>query len=299
MAEQEEKTESIKRTGRFTLYARRFMRRPSAVAGLVILLLLVLWATFGGMLTHWNYEDLDFASLGVPPNSDHYFGTTDGGGDLYAMVVRGLGRSLTIAFLSSILSTFIAAVYGVGIAYFEGLTEKVGMWVLDMLLVVPSTLLVAILVRSAGGTSGWLWLTIGLTIFGWVGLARVLRTITMSIRERDYVRAAKFMGVRPFTVILRHLIPNLGSVLVINTVLGVVSTVSAETTLSFLGLGIKAPDTSLGTILNEGQSVIVTQPWVLAIPAAVLIILAFSVQMIGDGLRDAIDPYSRSAGKAA
>ena len=120
----------------------------------------------------------------------------------------------------------------------------------------------------------------------------------MSIRERDYVRAAKFMGVKPFTVMIRHLIPNLGSVLVINTVLGVVSTVASETTLSFLGLGIKAPDISLGSLLNEGQSVIVTQPWVLVIPSAVLIVLAFSVQLIGDGLRDAIDPYSRSGGTA-
>lgn len=295
----EESVGSIHRTGRMSLYARRFVRRPSAVVGLVLLLLLVLWAIFGGFLTHYNYVDLDFAALGVAPGGDHYFGTTDGGGDLYAMIVHGLGRSLMIAFLSSIVSTIIAAIYGVGIAYFEGAIEKIGMWILDMLLVVPSTLLIAILVRTAGGTSGWVWLTIGLTIFGWVGLARVLRTITMSIRERDYVRAAKFMGVNPFTVIVRHLIPNLGSVLVINTVLGVVSTVSAETTLSFLGLGIKAPDTSLGTILNEGQGTIVTQPWVLIAPATVLIILAFSVQLIGDGLRDAIDPYSRSGGKAA
>ncbi|WP_418969870.1 ABC transporter permease [Alloscardovia omnicolens] len=289
----------IKRTGRMALYVRRYMRRPSAVVGLIMLLALILWAIFGSFATQYNYVDLDFVSLGAPPMTNgHYFGTTDGGADLYAMVVHGLGRSLSVAFLSSILTTIIAAIYGVGIAYFEGRIEKVGMWILDMLLVVPSTLLIAILVRSAAGTSGWLWLTFGLTIFGWVGLARVLRTIAMSIRERDYVRAAKFMGVNPFTVMLRHLIPNLGSVLVINTVLGVVSTVSSETTLSFLGLGIKAPDISLGSLLNEGQSVIVTQPWVLVIPSLVLIILAFSVQLIGDGLRDAIDPYSRSGGKA-
>ncbi|MDN6485262.1 MAG: ABC transporter permease subunit, partial [Bifidobacterium mongoliense] len=99
-------------------------------------------------------------------------------------------------------------------------------------------------------------------------------------------------------IILRHLIPNLGSVLVINTVLGVVSAVNSETALSFLGLGIKAPDTSLGTLLNNGQSIILTAPWVLLFPSIVLILLTFSVQLIGDGLRDAIDPYSRSAGKA-
>ncbi len=293
------KNAGIKRTSRVSLYVRRYMRRTSAVVGLGLLLALILWAMFGRFATQFNYVNLDFAALSVPPFSEgHIFGTTDGGADVYAMVVHGLGRSLLVAILRSILTTIIAAIYGVAIAYFEGRVEKVGMWILDMLLVVPSTLLIAILVRSAAGTSGWLWLTFGLTVFGWVGLARVLRTIGMSIRERDYVRAAKFMGVKPFTVMIRHLIPNLGSVLVINTVLGVVSTVASETTLSFLGLGIKAPDISLGSLLNEGQSVIVTQPWVLVIPSAVLIVLAFSVQLIGDGLRDAIDPYSRSGGTA-
>lgn len=293
-----EQTSEFKRTGRMTLYVRRFMRRPSAVFGLVMLIVLVLFALFGSRLTHWKYDDLDFASLGVPPSADHLMGTTSGGSDLYAMVVRGLGRSMSIGFLSSIATTIIAAIVGAAIAFFEGWFEKVGMWLLDMLLVVPSFLLIAMIVRSSTGSTGWLWLAFGLTVFGWIGYARVLRTLTMSLRELDYVKAAKFMGVGSFRIILRHLIPNLGSVLIIDTVLGVVGAIGSETSLSFLGLGIKAPDTSLGTLLNEGQSVIMTAPWVLLFPSLVLILLTFSVQLIGDGLRDAIDPYSRSGGKA-
>lgn len=288
----------LKRTGRLTLYTRRFLRRPSAVVGLVMLLLLAFFAIFGSRLTHWSYEELDFTALGVPPNGDHLMGTTTGGSDLYAMVVRGLGRSMSIGILSSIATTVIAAIVGTSIAFFQGWFEKVGMWVLDMLLVVPSFLLIAMIVRSSSGTAGWLWLTLGLTAFGWIGYARVLRTLTMSLRELDYVRAARFMGVGSLRIILRHLVPNLGSVLIINTVLGVVSAIGSETSLSFLGLGIKAPDTSLGTLLNEGQASIMTAPWVLVFPSLVLIALTFSVQLIGDGLRDAIDPYSRSGGKA-
>ncbi|WP_331270781.1 ABC transporter permease [Bifidobacterium choloepi] len=288
----------LKRTGRMTLYVRRFMRRPSAVVGLVLLIVLAFFAIFGKYLTHWTYEELDFLSLGTPPDGDHLMGTTSGGSDLYAMVVRGLGRSMSIGILSSLATTVIAALVGTAIAFFEGWFEKVGMWLLDMLLVVPSFLLIAMIVRSASGTAGWLWLTLGLTAFGWIGYARTLRTLTMSLRELDYVRAAKFMGVGSLRIIVRHLIPNLGSVLIINTVLGVVSAISSETSLSFLGLGIKAPDTSLGTLLNEGQSVIVTAPWVIIFPSLVLIALTFSMQLIGDGLRDAIDPYSKSAGKA-
>ncbi|MCI1833143.1 MAG: ABC transporter permease [Bifidobacterium sp.] len=290
--------ENYRRTGRMTLYVRRFMRRRSAVFGVVLLMILLFFAVFGSRLTHWSYEDLDFTQLGVAPDSSHWLGTTGGGSDLYAMIVRGLGRSMSIGFLSSILTTIIAAVFGAGIAFFEGWVEKIGMWVLDMLLVVPSFLLIAMIVRSSAGSSGWLWLAFGLTIFGWVGYARVIRTLTMSLRELDYVKAARFMGVHSFRIILRHLIPNLGSVLIINTVLGVVAAVNSETSLSFLGLGIKAPDTSLGTLLNDGQSVALTAPWVLIFPSLVLIALTFSAQLIGDGLRDAIDPYSRSGGKA-
>ena len=126
-------------------------------------------------------------------------------------------------------------------AFFEGWFERVGMWLLDMLLVVPSFLLIAMIVRAANATTGWIWLIIGLTAFGWVGYARIIRTLTLSLRERDYVKAARFMGVGSFKIIVRHLMPNLASMIIINTVLGVVGAVNSETALSYLGLGVKRP----------------------------------------------------------
>ena len=289
---------NFKRTGKMTLYTRRFFRRPSAVVGLVMLLILVLFALFGSKISKWSYDEPDFSSLATPPSAEHWLGTTPGGSDMYAMVVRGLGRSLSIGIVSSITITVIAALVGTAISYFEGWFEQVGMWLLDMLLIVPSFLLIALIISASSGGSDWLWLAFGLTAFGWIGYARTLRTLTLSLREREYVRAAKFEGVSSFRIIVRHLVPNLGSVLIINTVLGVIGAINGETALSFLGLGIKAPDTSLGTLLNAGQSVVQTSPWVLLVPSAVLVLLTFSVQLIGDGLRDAIDPYSRSVGKA-
>lgn len=289
---------NFKRTGKITLYTRRFFRRPSAVVGLVLLVLLILLALFGSKISKWGYDEPDFTALATPPSAEHWLGTTPGGSDMYAMVVRGLGRSLSIGIVSSISITIIAALVGTAISYFEGWFEQVGMWLLDMLLIVPSFLLIALIVSSATGGNDWLWLAFGMTSFGWIGYARTLRTLTLSLREREYVRAAKFEGVSSFRIIVRHLVPNLGSVLIINTVLGVIGAINGETALSFLGLGIKAPDTSLGTLLNVGQSSVMTSPWVLLVPSAVLIVLTFSVQLIGDGLRDAIDPYSRSVGKA-
>ena len=289
---------NFKRTGKITLYTRRFFRRPSAVVGLVLLVFLILLALFGSKISKWGYDEPDFTALATPPSAEHWLGTTPGGSDMYAMVVRGLGRSLSIGIVSSISITIIAALVGTAISYFEGWFEQVGMWVLDMLLIVPSFLLIALIVSSATGGNDWLWLAFGMTSFGWIGYARTLRTLTLSLREREYVRAAKFEGVSSFRIIVRHLVPNLGSVLIINTVLGVIGAINGETALSFLGLGIKAPDTFLGTLLNVGQSSVMTSPWVLLVPSAVLVILTFSVQLIGDGLRDAIDPYSRSVGKA-
>lgn len=289
---------NFKRTGKMTLYTRRFFRRPSAVVGLVMFVILILFALFGSKISKWSYDEPDFSSLATPPSAEHWLGTTPGGSDMYAMVVRGLGRSLSIGIVSSITITVIAALVGTAISYFEGWFEQVGMWLLDMLLIVPSFLLIALIISASSGGSDWLWLAFGLTAFGWIGYARTLRTLTLSLREREYVRAAKFEGVSSFRIIVRHLVPNLGSVLIINTVLGVIGAINGETALSFLGLGIKAPDTSLGTLLNAGQSVVQTSPWVLLVPSVVLVLLTFSVQLIGDGLRDAIDPYSRSVGKA-
>lgn len=288
---------NFKRTGKMTLYTRRFFRRPSAVLGLVILLILVFFALFGANFTKYSYSET-YDALYEPPSLEHWLGTTKEGSDMYAMLIRGLGRSLSIGVISSIFTTVIAAIVGTAISYYEGWFERVGMWVLDMLLVVPSFLLIALLIGNAKGGSDWLWLTFGLSAFGWIGYARTLRTLTLSLREREYVRAAKFEGVRSFTIIVRHLVPNLGSVLIINLVLGVIGAINSETALSFLGIGIKSPDTSLGVLLKNAQEQVDSAPWLLLSPSIVLVLLTFSMQLIGDGLRDAIDPYSKSAGKA-
>ena len=205
----------VKRISYAGLIARRFFRQRSAVIGLIILGIMVLIAIFGPYVTSFNYTDADFTAINVAPNAKHWFGTDGAGIDLYACVVHGLGRSLTIGISYAILTTIISAIIGTAIAYVRGIPEKIGMWLLDMLMVIPSFLLVAMIVRASGGESGWLMLIFGLTAFGWIGRARTIRTMALSLRERDYVKAAKYMGVSPFTIIIRHLIPNLGSILII------------------------------------------------------------------------------------
>lgn len=286
----------VKRISYAGLIARRFFRQKSAIAGLIVLAVMVLIAVVGPMVCPYDYTEPDFVAINVPPNAQHWFGTDGGGFDLFACVAHGLGRSLVIGISYALLTMIIAAVIGTAIAYVRGWGEKIGMWILDMLLVIPSFLLVAMIVRAASGATGWLILILGLTAFGWIGYARTLRTMALSLRERDYVKAAKYMGVHPMRIIVRHLIPNLGSILIIDTVLGVIAGINSETAYSFLGLGIKSPDTSLGLILSQGSSAMLSGPWIVLIPSLVLVVLCVSMQLIGDGLRDAFDPYSRAAG---
>jgi len=288
----------VQRVPKGALVARRFRRNRAAVVGLVVFLALALLALLGPFVGQWRYDDVDFSALKQPPSSAHWLGTDIVGADMFALSVRGLGRSLLIGLIASLGITVIAAFVGTAIAYFEGWRERAGIWIVDMLLVIPTFFLLAIMVKGATGTSGWLWLTAALTLFGWVGYARILRSIALSLRDREYIAAARFMGVPSLTILARHMIPNLGSILIIQTVLGVVYAVQAETGLSFLGFGIAPPDTSLGVLIRAGSSTLLTAPWMFLEPAALLLALCFSMTMVGDGLRDALDPSSASAGRA-
>lgn len=272
------------------LYLRRFLRNRLAVAGVLIFVLLVLFSVFGGLFTPYTYSDADFAALTQPPSAAHWFGTNQGGNDVYASAVHGLQRSLVIAVSVSVLTVVVAAVIGSGAAYFGGRIERVTLAVIHFLLVVPSFLILALVSHRLAGD--WRVLIVVLTVFGWMSTARVIWSVSTSLRERDYVTAAEFIGVRPLRIILRHLIPNLGSLLIVNLTLGVVATVLSETALSFLGFGVQTPDVSLGTMLADGAGTVTSAPWLFAFPAGLVVLLTVSMTFVGDGLRDALDPTS-------
>lgn len=283
-------------TSRLKLYTRRYFRNKKAVVGLGIFVLLVFLALFGKYLTPWAFDEPDFLNISTPPSPEHWFGTTDAGNDLFAQTVHGLGRSLMIAVTVSFFTTLISAVVGAGAALYGGWTERITLAIIHFGLAIPTFLLIALLVSDSGGD--WRMLIVVLIAFGWIYSARVIWSLSLSIRENDYVRAARYMGVsRPVTV-WRHMVPNIGSLLIIYFVLGVVSTVGSETALSFLGLGVKLPDVSLGTLLSGGTSSLISSPWQFYFPAGVLTLLTVSMAFVADGLRDALDPHSKSGGKA-
>jgi peptide/nickel transport system permease protein len=285
-----------RRNSRGRLYVRRFMRNGTAVVGLVIFALLVLFAIAGSWFTPWRYDTIDFLALGQPPSSTHWFGTAQVGTDLYAMVVHGLGRSLIIALSVSAITLFVGAFLGALAAYLGGKPEKVILGIINFLLACPAFLLTAIIALKTGGN--WVMLILVLALFGWMIMGRVIWQMSTSIREREFVAAARFMGVRGYVVVFRHIVPNIGSLLVVEFTLGIVSTVMSETALSFLGFGVKIPDVSLGSLLTAGQSLLNTTPWAFWFPAGALLLLTLSVGFMADGLRDALDPTSAAGGRA-
>ncbi|MFF5336238.1 ABC transporter permease [Streptomyces sp. OfavH-34-F] len=286
-----------KRLSPTRLYMRRFARNKSALGGLILFALLVLFSVFGRFLTDWNHEEADFTALTVGPGvGGHLLGTNGAGNDVYAQLVHGLGRSLIIAVTVSLLTTAIAGLFGTTAAYFGGKIERVMLGFVHFLLILPSFLIIALVGTHYRGD--WQVLVVVLTLFGWMLTARVIWSLATSLREREYVMAARFMGVSPLRTIVRHLVPNIGSLLIVTFTLGVASTVQSETALSFIGFGVKQPDVSLGSMLADGQSTLSTAPWLFYLPAILVVLLTVAMALIGDGLRDALDPTSQSGGRA-
>lgn len=282
-------------SGRAALVWRRFRRNKLAMVGLVGLVLLFVFAFAGPLLTHWSPSDIDLINTQSGPTGDHLFGTDDVGHDMFAQTVNGMQKSLIIGLLVALLSTGSAGLLGTAAAYFGGWWEKVIVWLTDLFLVVPSLLMLIILSPYFQGAN-WLVLVPMIALFSWMITSRVVRGMTLTIREREFVRAARYMGVPAWTIIRRHIMPNLSSILIVDFTLNVGAAIVTESFLSFLGFGIRSPNVSLGTVINDGAQFASTDQWYLFVfPASVLVLIILCVNFIGDGLRDALDPNSTGA----
>jgi peptide/nickel transport system permease protein len=279
-------------TSRRNLVARRFVRNKPAVVALILLALLFIGCYALPPLLPYVYNDLDYNALLQPPSFKHWFGTNALGQDLLARTSRGMQKSMLIGFCVAVISTSIAATVGSVAGYFGGWRDRTLMWLVDLLLVVPSFLLIAIVTPRTKGSNNILWLIVLLAAFGWMVSSRMVRGLTMSLREREFVRAAKYMGVRSRRIIVQHIVPNVASILIIDATLNVGFAILAETGLSFLGFGVQPPDVSLGTLIADGTPSATTFPWVFLFPAGALVLIVLCANLAGDGLRDALDPRS-------
>lgn len=283
--------------GRRKLVWRRFLRNRPALAGGVILILLFVASFALPPLLPWDYQQLDYTALLQPPSLDHPFGTNQIGQDVLAQTLRGLQKSLVIGFCVAIFSTAVAAVAGSLAGLLGGWTDRAIMWFVDLLLVVPSFIIVAIFAPRTKGSGSIVLLIVLLAAFSWMISARIVRGLALSLRDREFVRAARYMGASTPRVIVSHIVPNIASILIIDTTLSVGAAIMAETGLSFLGFGVQKPDVSLGSLIAEGTRSALTYPWLFLFSGGLLITVVLCANLVGDGLRDAFDPGAAGARK--
>ncbi|MCC3299963.1 ABC transporter permease [Arthrobacter sp. zg-Y895] len=287
------------------LVRERFLRHKGAMGGMIGLLFIVLLAfsSIGfnvgplhipGWWQHTFYEVQETADGGKPTLSwtglgDHPFGQDALGRDYFAMTMRGAQISLIIAFIVGIVGTAIGTVVGALAGYYRGRVEAVLMRFTDVIITIP-LLVVAAVLATIVADFGIVVFAVFLGMLTWTNLARIVRGEFLSLREKEFVEAAKSVGASSARIIFKHILPNTVGVIIVSATLAISGAILLETALGFLGLGVQEPDTSLGKLINDNRSAMTVRPWVFLWPGVFIVAIALAVNFIGDGLRDAFDP---------
>ncbi|HER43745.1 MAG TPA: ABC transporter permease [Candidatus Eisenbacteria bacterium] len=270
--------------------ARRFARRPSACAGLAILLVVVLGSIFAEYLTPYEPDEIDLEIALRPPSARHPFGTDAFGRDVLTRTLYGGRISLGVGFVARTISLLLGLLLGTIAGFFGGRTDSIVMRAADITFAFPTLLLLIAIMAVV--TPGILSLFVALGVVGWAAMARLVRAQVLSVKEREYVQAARAAGAGAPALVLRHILPQcLAPILVVYT-LGLGMTIMAESSLSFLGLGVQPPDPSWGAMISRGVAFMRRAPWLTLFPGLVLTLTICSVNLLGDGLRDLLDPAS-------
>ncbi|WP_245832230.1 oligopeptide ABC transporter permease OppC [Oceanospirillum sanctuarii] len=277
---------------------RRFFRNKAAVLSLITLTAMLLTILLGPWIAPFSYEDIDWdvlmdiETLGSPSlASGHWFGTDQLGRDIFARTLQGGQISLMVGILGALVAVLIGTIYGAVSGYLGGRTDSVMMRVIEILDSVPFMFMVIMLVTVFGRHIILIFIAIGAV--SWLSLARIVRGLTMSLKHKEFIEAAKAGGVKTPAIIRRHIVPNVLGIVMVYSSLLVPALILFESFLSFLGLGVQEPQTSWGALIAEGASNMDVTYWQLVYPAAFLVITLFCFNFIGDGLRDALDPKDR------
>ncbi|WNC93676.1 ABC transporter permease subunit [Paraburkholderia sp. FT54] len=273
--------------------AWRFVRNRAAFTGFVVLMLIVIACVAGPWFLPNNPIDSDWSAISLPPTLQnmHWFGTDELGRDLLARTLQGGRVSLEVGLLGTLVSGLIGVAYGATAGYLGGRVDAVMMRIVDMMYAIPY-MLIAILMMTMFGRAFYL-VVLTISAFSWLDMARVVRGQTLSLRSREFIDAAKAIGVSSRSIIARHIVPNLFGVVVVYASVTVPNIVLTESVLSFLGLGVQEPMTSWGVLIQDGAQKLESMPWLLLCPAVMLCVTLYCVNFVGDGLRDAFDPKDR------
>ncbi len=270
---------------------RRLRRNRMALAGLTIVLLLALACVAAPLLSPYGFEEQQLRLGAQPPSSAHWFGTDYLGRDLLTRVLYGGQISLAVGLIAAVVSLLIGVAYGAFAGYAGGRIDGAMMRFVDVLYSLPYMFLVILLVTLFGQNILLLFLALGAV--QWLSTARIVRGQVLSLKEKEFVLAARSVGTPGWKIVVRHLIPNTLGPIVVYFTLTVPQVILQEAFLSYLGLGVQAPRPSLGALINQGAAHMDVYPWELVFPGAVMAVLLFSLNFVGDGIRDALDPQMK------
>jgi peptide/nickel transport system permease protein len=284
---------TIKSRGQLRMAADRFFHHRMALVGLSIFLVLLLVSTIVPLFWKFGFAQIT-NQYGTAPSAQHPFGTDPIGHDMFAQVLEGTATSIKSALVIAALATAIGAMIGAVAGYYGGLADSALMRFTDLVLVVPGLAVLLVLSnRFSKAANGWVFVALLLSALLWTYLARLVRGTFLSLREREFIEAEWAIGATDWRIILRHMIPNAAGSIVVNATLTVANAILLEAALSFLGLGIQPPQVDLGSLIAGGEGDATALPWLFYFPALFLILAVLSVNFIGDGLRDALDPTQR------
>ena len=279
---------------------RRFMRNKAAVVALVWLVCVVIFAFFGGFVAAWDNATIDWSALGTGAitngrpslETGHFFGTDQEGRDLFARTVQGTRMSLMVGVVGSLVAVVVGTLYGATAGFVGGRTDAIMMRIVDILMSIPFMFVLILLLVIFGRSMTMIFVGVGL--ISWLDMSRIVRGQTLTIKSKEYVEAATAIGVKPFTIILRHIVPNLIGIVIVYATLLIPSMIVTESFISFLGLGVQEPATSLGALISRGASQMQYGTiWMLLWPLFFLVTMLYAFFFLGDGLRDALDPKDR------
>jgi ABC-type dipeptide/oligopeptide/nickel transport system permease subunit len=284
----------IKARSQGQLAMRRFRRHKLAVASLIVLLIIFGAGIFAEQIAPYSFSEqvpLD-ARLAPTLEGQHYFGTDVLGRDYFSRTVFGIQTSLRVALLVALVSTLIGTLVGAMAGYFGGWIDNMLMRFTDLVLTLPilAVLLVAAALLGQGSPTR---VALILAFFYWTTLARIVRGSFLSLREKEFIEAAKASGATDMRIIFRHMLPNSLGPIIVNTTLVIATAILVEATLSFLGFGVQPPTPALGKLISDNQGFMTTLPWLVLAPGATIVTMVLCIKFVGDGLRDALDPTQR------
>ena len=270
---------------------RRLKKNPIAMGSLFILVVIILMSIFAPIIRNLDYQTVVTANKNLSPNKEFWWGTDAMGRDLFTRVWIGARVSISIAIVATIIDVVVGCLYGGIAAYVGGIVDEIMMRIVEVLNSIPYLIITLLILVVLG--NGYFQLMLALCLTAWTGTARMIRGQILQLRESEYVLAAEALGASPMRIILKHLLPNTIGLIILDVASTIPSVIVSETILSFLGLGLNIPAFSLGSLLSAGQQAMAFYPYQLLFPTVILCLLILSFNILGDGLRDALDPKLR------